>query len=128
MMPTMKRTATNKRRRRPRFLRCRCAATLAFDSGYPHAGQVSAFVLTLFLHSGHATTSTGNALRPCTRSRRSVTAIKAACGCRRQRRRRPRRLHGRVRTRRPSLKAIADVLEAYEAKRWPEGKEPGGKG
>jgi len=26
------------------------------------------------------------------------------------------------------LKAIADVLEAYEARRWPEGKEPGGKG
>ena len=26
------------------------------------------------------------------------------------------------------LKAIADVLDAYEAKRWPEGKEPGGKG
>jgi hypothetical protein len=26
------------------------------------------------------------------------------------------------------LKTIANVLEAYEAKRWPEGKEPGGKG
>jgi hypothetical protein len=26
------------------------------------------------------------------------------------------------------LEAIADVLEAYEAKRWPDGKEPGGKG
>jgi hypothetical protein len=26
------------------------------------------------------------------------------------------------------LKAIADLLEAYEAKRWPNGKEPGGKG
>jgi hypothetical protein len=25
-------------------------------------------------------------------------------------------------------KAIADVLEAYEARRWPLGKEPGGKG
>jgi hypothetical protein len=26
------------------------------------------------------------------------------------------------------LKAIADVVEAYETKRWPEGKERGGKG
>jgi hypothetical protein len=26
------------------------------------------------------------------------------------------------------LKSIAAVLEAYEAKRWPEGKEPGGRG
>jgi hypothetical protein len=26
------------------------------------------------------------------------------------------------------LRAIADVLEAYEVKRWPEGREPGGKG
>jgi hypothetical protein len=26
------------------------------------------------------------------------------------------------------LRTIADVLERYEAKRWPEGKEPGGKG
>jgi hypothetical protein len=26
------------------------------------------------------------------------------------------------------LKATAAVLEAYEAKRWPDGKEPGGKG
>jgi hypothetical protein len=26
------------------------------------------------------------------------------------------------------LKAIGDLLEAYEAKRWPDGKEPGGKG
>jgi hypothetical protein len=26
------------------------------------------------------------------------------------------------------LKAIADVLGAYEAKRWPDGKEAGGKG
>jgi hypothetical protein len=26
------------------------------------------------------------------------------------------------------LKAIVDLIEAYEAKRWPEGKEPGGKG
>jgi hypothetical protein len=26
------------------------------------------------------------------------------------------------------LKAIADALEAYERKRWPEGKAPGGKG
>jgi hypothetical protein len=24
--------------------------------------------------------------------------------------------------------AIGDLLEAYEAKRWPDGKEPGGKG
>jgi hypothetical protein len=26
------------------------------------------------------------------------------------------------------LKTIVDVLEAYEAKRWPDSKEPGGKG
>ena len=26
------------------------------------------------------------------------------------------------------VKAIADALEAYERKRWPEGKAPGGKG
>jgi hypothetical protein len=26
------------------------------------------------------------------------------------------------------LKMIVDLLEAYEAKRWPLGKEPGGKG
>lgn len=26
------------------------------------------------------------------------------------------------------LRAIIDLVEAYEAKRWPEGKEPGGKG
>lgn len=26
------------------------------------------------------------------------------------------------------LKAIVDVIEAYEARRWPLGKEPGGKG
>jgi hypothetical protein len=26
------------------------------------------------------------------------------------------------------LKTIVDLLEAYEAKRWPLGKEPGGKG
>jgi hypothetical protein len=26
------------------------------------------------------------------------------------------------------LKAIADVLVAYEIKRWPDGKQPGGKG
>ena len=26
------------------------------------------------------------------------------------------------------FKAIVDLLEAYEAKRWPDGKEPGGKG
>jgi hypothetical protein len=26
------------------------------------------------------------------------------------------------------LKAIVDLIEAYEAKHWPEGKEPGGKG
>jgi hypothetical protein len=26
------------------------------------------------------------------------------------------------------LKTIGDLLEAYEAKRWPLGKEPGGKG
>ena len=26
------------------------------------------------------------------------------------------------------LRSIADVVEAYEIKRWPLGKEPGGKG
>jgi len=26
------------------------------------------------------------------------------------------------------LRALADVLDAYEAKRWPSGKMPGGKG
>ena len=26
------------------------------------------------------------------------------------------------------LKEITDALDAYEAKRWPEGKVPGGKG
>jgi hypothetical protein len=26
------------------------------------------------------------------------------------------------------LRAIVDLLEAYEVKRWPLGKEPGGKG
>jgi len=26
------------------------------------------------------------------------------------------------------LKRVVDAIEAYEAKRWPEGKEPGGKG
>jgi hypothetical protein len=26
------------------------------------------------------------------------------------------------------LKVIAEAIEAYEAARWPEGKEPGGKG
>ena len=26
------------------------------------------------------------------------------------------------------LRAVVDALGAYEAKRWPEGKEPGGKG
>jgi hypothetical protein len=25
-------------------------------------------------------------------------------------------------------RAIVDLIEAYEAKRWPHGKEPGGKG
>ena len=28
----------------------------------------------------------------------------------------------------PSLEMIADTIEAYEAKRWPDGKIPGGKG
>jgi hypothetical protein len=31
-------------------------------------------------------------------------------------------------TARRMLDAIADVLAAYEAKHWPEGKEPSGKG
>jgi hypothetical protein len=26
------------------------------------------------------------------------------------------------------LESIVDAIDAYEAKRWPEGKEPGGKG
>jgi hypothetical protein len=26
------------------------------------------------------------------------------------------------------LKIVVDAIEAYEAKRWPEGKAPGGKG
>ena len=26
------------------------------------------------------------------------------------------------------LKAVVDAIEVYEATRWPEGKEPGGKG
>jgi hypothetical protein len=29
---------------------------------------------------------------------------------------------------RAALKGIVDLLEAYEVKRWPLGKEPGGKG
>jgi len=26
------------------------------------------------------------------------------------------------------LESIVDAIDAYEARRWPEGKEPGGKG